>query len=106
MVSRAVRKKGLPASKDFNDNDVFWNSNCENDNHDDANHDDQVELMISQARLKRKTHASPNGIASGLKRKRDDEEETGDERVKRQYEYIQVRIFFTTNLDSQVQVSR
>ena len=102
MVSRAVRKKGLRATKDFNDKDVF----CENDNHDDANHDDQVELMISQARLKRKTHASPNGIASGLKRKRDDEEEMGDERVKRQYEYIQVRIFFTTNLDSQVQVSR
>ena len=98
MVSRAVRKKGLPALKDFNDSDVF----CEIDNHDDANHDDQVELMISQARLKRKTHASPNGIASGLKRKRDDEEEMGDERVKRQYEYIQVRISFNTNFDSQV----
>ena len=45
--------------------------------------------MISQARLKRKTHASPNGIASGLKRKREDDEETVDARVKRQYEYIQ-----------------
>ena len=40
MVSRAVRKKGLPALKNFNDNDVFWDSNCENDTHDDANHDD------------------------------------------------------------------
>ena len=44
--------------------------------------------MISQARLKRKTHASPNGIASGLKRKREEDEEM-DTRVKRQYEYIQ-----------------
>ena len=43
--------------------------------------------MISQARLKRKTHASPNGIASGLKRKREEDEVDG--RVKRQYEYIQ-----------------
>ena len=46
--------------------------------------------MISQARLKRKTRASPNGIASGLKRKREEDEEvTVDARVKRQYEYIQ-----------------
>ena len=46
--------------------------------------------MISQARLKRKTHASPNGIASGLKRKREEDEEMlVDGRVKRQYEYIQ-----------------
>ena len=46
--------------------------------------------MISQARLKRKTRASPNGIASGLKRKREEDEEVMvDARVKRQYEYIQ-----------------
>ena len=46
--------------------------------------------MISQARLRRKTHASPNGIASGLKRKREEDEELVNARVvKRQYEYIQ-----------------